>query len=275
MTPTEHALLAAILAAPDDDTPRLVYADWLEENAGMMPCGRCEGRRYLGAPAPGLHGWIGAPECDSCHATGRVSDGRAERAEFIRLQIKLYRAPLADHNRDMGYREWETLRRRERELLAHYAFDWFDRPEGLAAHYNPGTAEYGWLAKRSGEGARRIAAEFRRGFVESVTCTCKDWLAHGSAIVACQPVRVVRLSDREPLRTNGVFQWWASSVVRPHDWHGYEHHIPDDLYDLLRQKKVHGSLIRTYSTREDAVDDLSSACVAWARQEANLIGAAR
>jgi uncharacterized protein (TIGR02996 family) len=29
---TERALLAAILANPDDDLPRLVYADWLEEN---------------------------------------------------------------------------------------------------------------------------------------------------------------------------------------------------------------------------------------------------
>ena len=29
---TENALLAAVLAAPDDDLPRLVYADWLEEN---------------------------------------------------------------------------------------------------------------------------------------------------------------------------------------------------------------------------------------------------
>src|SRR5687767_2099915 len=27
-----HALLAAIRAAPDDDAPRLVYADWLDEN---------------------------------------------------------------------------------------------------------------------------------------------------------------------------------------------------------------------------------------------------
>jgi uncharacterized protein (TIGR02996 family) len=25
------ALLQAVLASPDDDTPRLVYADWLEE----------------------------------------------------------------------------------------------------------------------------------------------------------------------------------------------------------------------------------------------------
>ena len=30
---TDHdALLAAILAAPEDDAPRLVYADWLDEN---------------------------------------------------------------------------------------------------------------------------------------------------------------------------------------------------------------------------------------------------
>jgi uncharacterized protein (TIGR02996 family) len=27
-----NALLAVIIANPDDDTPRLVYADWLQEN---------------------------------------------------------------------------------------------------------------------------------------------------------------------------------------------------------------------------------------------------
>jgi uncharacterized protein (TIGR02996 family) len=32
MTADEQALLAAIVADPDDDTPRLVYADWLDEN---------------------------------------------------------------------------------------------------------------------------------------------------------------------------------------------------------------------------------------------------
>src|SRR5687767_10981812 len=29
---TESALLAAVCAAPDDDLPRLVYADWCDEN---------------------------------------------------------------------------------------------------------------------------------------------------------------------------------------------------------------------------------------------------
>jgi uncharacterized protein (TIGR02996 family) len=32
MTADERALLNAIIAAPDDDLPRLVYADWLEEH---------------------------------------------------------------------------------------------------------------------------------------------------------------------------------------------------------------------------------------------------
>jgi uncharacterized protein (TIGR02996 family) len=56
----ESALLAAILAQPEEDTPRLVYADWLDE-----------------------HG----------DAAGRA------RAEFIRLQIELARSGLTDRRR--------------------------------------------------------------------------------------------------------------------------------------------------------------------------------
>ena len=39
--PTEElALLAAVIADPDDDTLRLAYADWLDENAGSLPKAR-------------------------------------------------------------------------------------------------------------------------------------------------------------------------------------------------------------------------------------------
>ncbi len=34
------ALLRAILDSPDDDAPRLVYADWLEENGDATRPGR-------------------------------------------------------------------------------------------------------------------------------------------------------------------------------------------------------------------------------------------
>jgi uncharacterized protein (TIGR02996 family) len=32
MTDDADALLRAVLAAPDDDAPRLIYADWLDEH---------------------------------------------------------------------------------------------------------------------------------------------------------------------------------------------------------------------------------------------------
>ena len=64
MTDTD-ALLRAVLAAPDDDAPRLVYADWLDENAEALP----------------------------------AVEARAEwaRAEFIRLQCKVARLIVPDH----------------------------------------------------------------------------------------------------------------------------------------------------------------------------------
>jgi uncharacterized protein (TIGR02996 family) len=39
---TEKALLAAIWAAPHDDLPRLVYADWLDESGDPAKAARAE-----------------------------------------------------------------------------------------------------------------------------------------------------------------------------------------------------------------------------------------
>jgi uncharacterized protein (TIGR02996 family) len=41
MSPDESALIAGIVATPDDDLPRLVYADWLDEN------GQSERARFI------------------------------------------------------------------------------------------------------------------------------------------------------------------------------------------------------------------------------------
>lgn len=56
MTDTGAALLRAILAHPDDDTARLVYADWLEEN------GKESRAKFIRAQM-----WLWAnPSCGSC-----------------------------------------------------------------------------------------------------------------------------------------------------------------------------------------------------------------
>jgi uncharacterized protein (TIGR02996 family) len=97
----EQALLAAIRADPADDTPRLAYADWLDENAGhstARPAGRPEG---VTAAAP--------------------ADANRARAEFIRVQCQLAR--LADE--DDRYSE---LQARELRLFSRYGADWRDVP---------------------------------------------------------------------------------------------------------------------------------------------------
>lgn len=109
----EEALLRAVFESPHDDALRLAYADWLEENAGTVPCSRCNGRglvrlgvekkggpssaerckRYVIEPQQGTFDW----GCDGCGGTGAkagtgyVPDGRRDRAEFIRVQVELAR----------------------------------------------------------------------------------------------------------------------------------------------------------------------------------------
>jgi uncharacterized protein (TIGR02996 family) len=142
MTPTESGLLRAVLADPADDTVRLVYADWLEEN------------------------------------------GQPERAEFIRVQLELMKRKGGGRWNRAGPGGWEdctcgtcSLRRRERELASSAVMWDADRANHAAVPIQ-------WPAP----------IQFRRGFVESITCTAADWLRHADAIQTCQPVTGVRLT---------------------------------------------------------------------------------
>ena len=231
-------LLRHILAEPDNDDPRLRYADWLDDQPAEMACERCE--------AAGMH-WLDI----ACKCGGRnVSTGNAEQAEFIRVQCELARIGEAhivvteqctlipqygpDYYTLSGGEETETgrlifeakvgrrvdvpnrtnlagkkvkplyglriheirdseiivvrdaksvpwegeaLRRREQELERLSFTD-----ESAVWGSRDSTKERGWL--------------FTRGFVSHVTCTAADWLAHGDAILATQPVQDVNLTTR-------------------------------------------------------------------------------
>src|SRR5437762_10882134 len=84
----EAAILSAIAAHPDEDTPRLVYADWLDDHAAYLP------------------------DPDAAHI----------RAEFIRIQCELKKledAPRSEHNRyiELYRRQDAILTRHRRSLL--------------------------------------------------------------------------------------------------------------------------------------------------------------
>jgi uncharacterized protein (TIGR02996 family) len=208
----EQAFLADILEHPDDDTPRLVYADWLDENAGAVACGSCAGS---GNPVPHTGPVY---RCLTCDGTGRLTDGRAARAEFIRVQCALARYDAMSfagcpacgspdegraHADDCPRGPGHPLRRRERALLDAHGLRWLEPP----------------LMALESERASR-ACGWRRGFVEGVTCAAAGWLAHGDAVLVAQPVTRVTLTtvpqvEYRPGGAGGGVRYWLAGDPAP------------------------------------------------------------
>jgi uncharacterized protein (TIGR02996 family) len=77
---TEDALLAAVRTAPDDDLPRLVYADWLDEN------GDADRAEYIRCQIAAVRWGASSPEAAAAHERAkRLLDANGER----------WRVPLA------------------------------------------------------------------------------------------------------------------------------------------------------------------------------------
>ena len=76
------ALLRTILEHPDEDTPRLVMADLLDEIEDPL-CTGCGGAGRLDADHR-----PGAIECRMCWGQGRQADVHKDHAAFIRYQIE-------------------------------------------------------------------------------------------------------------------------------------------------------------------------------------------
>lgn len=85
----EEGLIAGIIAAPADDLPRLVYADWLGERKGTEPCTRCfefGSRRVIKNPHPRRNS-SAVVICPTCSGSGFAPDAVAVREAFIRSSV--------------------------------------------------------------------------------------------------------------------------------------------------------------------------------------------
>jgi uncharacterized protein (TIGR02996 family) len=155
----ERAIFAAICAHPEEDTPRLAYADWLQENGD--------------------------------------DDARAQ-AEFIRTQIERYRLPPESDNAEMVERRiW--LENRERELqslpnggrrpwaYAHQKLAWL--PEGVKLLW--GHPE--WLVR----GFRGFAAGHPTALLAAGEALFDLFPVHG--FFGCTNVSPLAVADAEPL----------------------------------------------------------------------------
>lgn len=305
------ALLRAVIAEPDDDLPRLAFADWCEEYARTErvpcptcsryadePCPQCDGAGWhnemgpntfprtcpicegAGEFPPGYHperdvgsgrregGWTNCKTCNggaNPAAPGFVlrSDGLAERAEFIRVQVALAsRDRWIDRGGRVRYSvappafrtdEYERLMGRQRDLFTwqnlnlwgfrspawqrtttdRKEFDAFDDPVGMAF--------------------------VRRGFVTEVRAPLRALLEHGAAALRAHPVRKMIVICRTPCnRCGGV----------GYHWHPYGP-LSCDLPSRLWRRK-HKALMAAFPSAEAALETLNGAVLRECREDAGL-----
>jgi uncharacterized protein (TIGR02996 family) len=166
----QAALLAAIIANPDEDAPRLVYADWLDENLPDQ------------APSP--------------------SSGPSARAEYIRVQCRLARYPhdepdypeLLEREEDLA--EWLQTHARDAEedpKLPEY-LEWFGSfDSGDGREFGRGFPEqmhYTDYEDEPQDNIDRILPALKEAFADSACRTLNMEDAYGSEIagIAADPV---------------------------------------------------------------------------------------
>lgn len=172
MTSTRAALIASILANPQEDTPRLVYADFLEEQGEVERAefvrAQVELARLPSEPLMTCSGMMFAN-----HMEAQTHSNRCEWCQWT-------------HIRDGKI---EPLRRRERELFTHEAiFDWFplttDRSGSTCRRKRNeiAFAMFESASLRDSQGRTAPATEqtyhVSRGFISFITCSWADWLRH-------------------------------------------------------------------------------------------------
>lgn len=259
---TRDLMLAAVVASPDDDLPRLVMADHLDES------GEAEYAEFVRVqvelakvPEPGyktIAPLFGSADPSYYPDAGICTECRRTRPERCR---------------------YHTLARRERELWEGRGWVYFQPPgwPQLTA-YIPQTLP----AITSFVAARGVI--LRRGFVAKIHCTLADWCetclecggygnVHasgecrsdftgiGPAAVRRHPVRTVRVTDRQPDARAGQWVWWAEAV------HGGNDHLPRDVFDRLTGFFTASANSRVYLSGEAALSALSDALLHWAKSQ--------
>jgi uncharacterized protein (TIGR02996 family) len=128
------ALLAAILAEPDDDGPRLVYADWLEEHGEPARAEFVRVQLALAGPCPlAGAGCLRQSTCEHCwplrRREGELLEARAPSGWLNRLE---WVGPVLAPHAHGG--SWVVpFRRGFVESVACTAADWLAHADGILA----------------------------------------------------------------------------------------------------------------------------------------------
>lgn len=294
----DQSLIAAILNDPDDDLPRLVYADWLDEHSeperAELIRVQCELAR-LGPERITIGAGVGGPVL-GIRTSGpgywdfRVGDGLGCR-EGDRVDVLIHadafkrgREPgtlvkahgrvvvrVTDHGsnvhfvvkRDRDSKPWggAKLLKRSRSLLENPC----NGTHG-AANWVRWAGAAGLLPSYSGMLAAQ-PFEFRRGFVGRVRCTVDSWARHGPAIVREHPVEELGLAGVAAAThrgREGLVYRWVNGIPGPTTPYA----IPPQWFAHMPAPTSVSDWEGGYSGWPDAaaaVEALCTCALAWAR----------
>jgi len=224
----EADFLRAICLHPDDDAPRLIFADWLDEN------GQPERAEFIRSQ-------IVCSKYTDCPV--RLADVAKKRPVPMRC----------------GRCEY-CVHRRQSEGLAHRIR--IIEIQSYAFCLNPSPLD-GMIVTGPG-----ITLCLRRGFIDEIHCTLAEFMVHAQTIALTHPVRKWVLTDvREYQGLNGVSLWdhetFAIKSPEPN-----MRSIPRSLFRYLRRGKrfkADRGPIR-YKSSALAIADLQQACYHYARE---------
>jgi uncharacterized protein (TIGR02996 family) len=228
------ALLAAILADPKEDTPRLVYADWLAENEQEKRAEfvrvQVELAKRASSKGPPLVKIDEKPQkCKKCKAWYgglglcgcKYGQRRSENWERLR------------NERNGWVAENQLLMNRQHELIQDHGYGFVDGAigskwdtKGIIKTTASVTVQY--VKKRNKRETDPVLLLFHRGFVFSLKCAWELWRANAGAILKRNPIEKVRLKT-SPQASGYTWRWTENDgVVTCDTWPGIEFELPQD-----------------------------------------------
>lgn len=251
---TEDALLAAVLAAPDDDVVRLVYADWLEEN------GKSERAEFIRV------------QCELAMVPVKTFGPDEGKEELRHMNLKR-------RERDLWMPPSAARTAVIRDLPTGFSVapeSWLFFPPCAIIRRGFVSEVHCTLAEWCGGGECRTCSGRGHSLREDIngdyyTCpTCRGTgegtagtatTGIGPQIVRRHPVERVVLMGVEPREGVSKLWMWSWGVgERPHS-------LPVDIWNLLSDYANGSSITRFYHTREAALSALSAAIIAWAKSQ--------
>ncbi len=152
-----QGFLDDIIAHPADDTPRLICADWLEENGQ-------EARAEFIRVQCNLHGWDWSPVWS--------------KSNHLELHCECCGCALRTREREL----FDAVRAADDVCTLIYGL----QPPGAFAQVGSRTVRWG-------NGAEQILLEFSRGFISILSLPWSVWLAHADHFRSHAPIQEVRL----------------------------------------------------------------------------------